>query len=211
MIADLVREDPECAPAIAELLREILPFSAALFVPPGWDERYVTGFGFTLEDLYAHGAEALEGRLRAAGLRPEEMRTGMDFSISPRERARRVLVLLRAGYLGEPGSPLHTNPEATELLFDGLRRQLDVSAAPGAVIQWDFRDAEPWHVRADPQGAVASAGRIEDPDLWLRCRFADWIEIASGRTPPWRLMLTGRLRIGGRLRVLARAPRLLGA
>ncbi len=70
MIADLVREDPECEPAIADLLREILPFTVAVFVPPGWDERYVTTFGFTLEDIYTQGAEAMEGRLRAAGLDP---------------------------------------------------------------------------------------------------------------------------------------------
>src|SRR5205814_552596 len=50
MIADLVREDPECTPAIEELLREMLPFTTAVFVPPGWDERYVTAFGFTLQD-----------------------------------------------------------------------------------------------------------------------------------------------------------------
>jgi ribonucleotide reductase beta subunit family protein with ferritin-like domain len=48
MIADLVREDPDCEGAIADLLREVLPFTAAVFVPPGWDERYVTSFGFTL-------------------------------------------------------------------------------------------------------------------------------------------------------------------
>ena len=34
MIADLVREDPDCEPAIADLLREILPFTVAVFVPP---------------------------------------------------------------------------------------------------------------------------------------------------------------------------------
>ncbi len=53
MIADLVREDPDCEPAVAELLREVLPFTTAVFVPPGWDERYVTSFGFTLEDIFA--------------------------------------------------------------------------------------------------------------------------------------------------------------
>src|SRR5213082_208847 len=46
MLADLIREDPECKPAIEELLREVLPYEAAVFVPPGWDERYVTSFGF---------------------------------------------------------------------------------------------------------------------------------------------------------------------
>src|SRR6516165_8240678 len=56
MIADLVREDPDCQPAIEELLREIFPYTAAVFVPPGWDESYITSFGFTLEQIYAYGA-----------------------------------------------------------------------------------------------------------------------------------------------------------
>src|SRR5947209_12964587 len=102
MIADLIRQDPECEPAIADLLREVLPFTTAVFVPPGWDERYVTSFGFTLEDIFAQGSEAMEGRLRAAGLDPGSVRLGLPFDLPPAERARRGLTLLRAGYLGEP-------------------------------------------------------------------------------------------------------------
>ena len=37
MIADLIREDPDCVAAIEELLREVLPFTSAVFVPPDWD------------------------------------------------------------------------------------------------------------------------------------------------------------------------------
>src|SRR5437588_8796131 len=129
MLADLVREDPECEDAIAELLREILPFTTAVLVPPGWDERYVTAFGFTLMDIYVHGADAIEGRLRAAGLRPEEMRTGLPFDVSNEERARRAMTLLRAGYLGEPNGHVTPDPAATALLFDGLRRQVHPSIA----------------------------------------------------------------------------------
>ena len=89
MIADLLREDPECQPAIEELLRELLPFTTAVFVPPGWDEEYVHCFGFTLEDVYTHGAESMDGRLRAAGLKLETMRVGLPFDLPPAERARR--------------------------------------------------------------------------------------------------------------------------
>jgi ribonucleotide reductase beta subunit family protein with ferritin-like domain len=38
LLSDLVREDPECEPAIDEILRELFPFTAAVFVPSGWDE-----------------------------------------------------------------------------------------------------------------------------------------------------------------------------
>jgi ribonucleotide reductase beta subunit family protein with ferritin-like domain len=210
MLADLVREDSDCEPAIEELLREILPFTTAVFVPPGWDERYVTSFGFTLEDIYTHGADALDGRLRAAGLRPEKMRVGLPFDLPPKERARRALTLLRAGYLGEPGSPVAPSAEATEMLFDGLRRTIDTSVAPGATIQWDFRDAEPWHLRIDNGASTVAPGRSLNPDLTFHCRFEDWLDLTAGRSEPWRSLLTGKVRPTGKLRMLARAPKLFG-
>jgi hypothetical protein len=210
LIADLVREDPDCEPAIADLLREVLPWTAAVFVPPGWDERYVTSFGFTLEDIFAQGAEAMEGRLRAAGLDPASMRLALPFDLTPLERARRGLTLLRSGYLGEPNGPVTPNAESTAMLFDGLRRQVDPSVAPGATIQWDFSDAEPWHLRIDNGRTSVAVGRVEHPDLTFHCRLADWVELASGRTEPWRALLTGKVRPSGRLRMLVRTPKLFG-
>ena len=210
MIADLVREDPDCEPAVAELLREVLPFTTAVFVPPGWDERYVTSFGFTLEDIFAQGAESMEARLRAAGLDPTKMRLGLPFDLPPLERARRGLTLLRAGYLGEPSGAITPNPEATAMLFDGLRRTIDASAAPGATIEWDFSDAEPWHMRIDNGGTSVVQGRAEDPDLTFHCRLTDWVDIAAGRTEPWRALLQRKVRPTGSLRMLLRTPKLFG-
>ena len=210
MIADLVREDPDCEPAIAELLREVLPFTVAVFVPPGWDERYVTSFGFTLEDVFAQGAEAMEGRLRAAGLDPMTMRLGLPFDLSPAERAHRGLTMLRAGYLGEPNGPVTPNPEATAMLFDGLRRQIDPAVAPGATIQWDFSDAEPWHLRIsrDSGPTAVAPGLADHPDLTFHCRLTDWVDIAAGRTEPWRALLQRKVRPSGSLRMLVRSRRL---
>jgi hypothetical protein len=205
MLSELVREDPDCVAAIGELLREILPFTTALFVPPGWDERYVTAFGFTLEQLYTHGAEAMEGRLRAAGLDPNQLRIGFPFDLPPQERARRGLTLLRAGYLGERTNGVQPNPEATALLFDGLRRTVDPSKAPGATIQWQFTDAEPWFLRLDGDVPTVGPGTVEHPDLVLRTRFEDWLDLAAGRTDPWKALLTGRLRPRGKLQMLLRA------
>jgi hypothetical protein len=205
-----VREDPDCVAAIGELLREILPFTTALFVPPGWDERYVTAFGFTLQDIYTRGADAIDGRLRAAGLRPERMRIGLPFDLSPAERANRALTLLRAGYLGEPDGPVTPDAQATAMLFDGLRRSIDASAAPAATIEWDFRDAEPWHLRIENGSASVAPGRAEHPDLTFRCRFEDWVDLTAGRVQPWRAFLLGRIRPSGSLRMLARMPKLFG-
>ena len=208
MIADLVREDPDCEPAIEELLREIFPYTAAVFVPPGWDERYVTSFGFTLEEIFAYGADSIESRLRAAGLNPTTMRVGMPFDVPPEERARRGLAMLRAGYLGEPNGAVKPDPEVTALLFDGLSRQIDTSVAPGATIQWEFADAEPWHVRIDNGRAKPQQGRVENPDLVFSSRFQDWLDLTAGRIEPWRAALTGKVRPRGKLRMLVRAPKL---
>ncbi len=208
MIADLTREDPDCLPAIEELLREILPFTSAVFVPPDWDERYVTVFGFTLHDIYTHGADALDARLRAAGIDPLRLRTGLPFDLPARERARRGLLLLRAGYLGEPNGRVTPNTEATALLFDGLRRQVDASVVPGANIQWEFSDAEPWYLVIDSGATSAVQGRVADPDLTFRCRFEDWLDLAAGRTEPWRALLLRKIRPSGRLRMMVRAGKL---
>ena len=208
MLADLVREDPDCEPAIEELLREILPYTAAVFVPPGWDERYITSFGFTMEELFEHGGSALEGRLKAAGLDPLKMRIGLPFDLEPQERARRGVKLLRVGYLGEPNGPVQPDAEATELLFDGIRRTVDTSLAPGAKILWDFTDAEPWHLRIDNGNASVGPGHVEDPDLVFRCRFGDWLDLSAGRTDPVRAVLRRKLRPSGKLRMLVRTPKL---
>jgi len=102
MIADLIREDPDCVAAIEELLREVLPFTSAVFVPPDWDERYVTVIGFTLQDIYTHGADALDARLRAAGIDPLTLRTGLPFDLPAPERARRGLALPLAAAAQDP-------------------------------------------------------------------------------------------------------------
>jgi 1,2-phenylacetyl-CoA epoxidase catalytic subunit len=208
LLSELVREDPECVTAVGDLLREVLPYTTAVFVPPGFDERYVTVFGFTLEQLYTRGAESIEGRLRAAGIDPTALRVGLPFDLPPEERARRGLTLLRAGYLGERLNGVTPTPEATALLFDGLRRTVDAKQAPGASVQWEFTDAEPWHLRLDGHAPSVAPGRLDEPDLVLRCRFEDWLDITAGRSDPWRALLSGRIRPRGKLRMLVRAPKL---
>lgn len=208
MISELVREDPDCVAAIEELLREILPYTAAVFSRADRDESYVTAFGFTFEQLFVDGGASLEARLRAAGLEPETMRVGLQFDLPVAERARRGLVLLRAGYLGEPNGPVTPQAEATEILFDGIRRTVDSSRAPGATIQWEFTDAEPWHLRIDNGATSVSAGRADHPDLTFRCRFGDWVDLTAGRIEPWRSLALRKVRPSGRIGMLLRAPKL---
>jgi hypothetical protein len=136
------------------------------------------------------------------------MRVSLPFDLPPQERARRGVALLRAGYLGEPGSRVTRTPETTAMLFDSLRRQVDTSIAPGATIQWLFSDAEPWHLRIDNGATAVAPGRSERADLTFHCRFEHWLDVIAGRTDPWRAVLTGKVRPTGSPRLLIKAPRL---
>src|SRR5215213_3855430 len=209
LLRDLAAEDPEVPEAVAEQLRAVTPVSLGVFVPPNWDTRYVECFGFTLEDVYEEGARSFEAKFRAAGL-PIESLPGpqvMPMDFAPRERAERGLAMLRYGFLGERNGPPARDPEAMTVLFDSIRRNVDMRRAPDGpfVLQWEFADAEPWHVRLDNGSTAAAPGRAPQVDLELRCRFDDWVDVVAGRLDPRRAVATGRLRPRGTLRALWRA------
>jgi putative sterol carrier protein len=215
LLRDLAAEDPEVPDAVAEQLRAATPVSLAVFVPPGWDTRYVECFGFTLEDVYEVGARSFESKLKAAGL-PVESLPGpqvMPMDLPPRERGQRGLDMLRAGYLGEPNGPPKRDPEAMAMLFDAIRRNIDLRRAPAEplTLQWDFADAEPWHLRLDNGSTAAAPGRAPHVDVELRCRFDDWVDLVAGRLDPRRAVATGRLRPRGKPRALWRARGLFSA
>jgi hypothetical protein len=174
------------------------------------DRRYTECFGFTLEELYETGAVALEQRLRAIGLRPEQLiGVAFPFDLPPRERGERAVAILAANLVGPKGPVVQTR-RVMELMRDNLRRQADPRPVrPGTVIQWDFADAEPFYLTLDGTAAV-TAGRAARPDLTLRMRFADWAEVFAGRADPRRLLLRGRLRPRGDLRLLLKLGAVLG-
>jgi hypothetical protein len=209
LLRDLAAEDPEVPEAVAEQLRAVTPVSLAVFVPPNWDTRYAECFGFTLEQIYEEGARSFEAKFKAAGM-PVESLPGpqvMPMDMPPRARAERGLAMLRAGYLGERNGPPARDPEAMGVLFDSVRRNVDLRRAPDGpfVLQWEFPDAEAWHVRLDNGTTAAAPGRAPHVDLELRCRFDDWVDLVAGRLDPRKAVATGRLRPRGTPRALWRA------
>jgi len=212
LLRDLASEDPEVPEAVAEQLRAVTPVSLAVFVPPGWNTAYAECFGFTLEQIYEEGARSFEAKFRAAGL-PVESLPGpqiMPMDLPPRQRAERGLGMLRAGYLGERNGPPARDPAAMAMLFDSVRRNVDLRRAPAGpfVLQWDFPDAEPWHVRLDNGSTAAAPGRAPHVDLELRCRFDDWVDVVAGRLDPRRAVASGRLRPRATPKAFWRARRL---
>jgi putative sterol carrier protein len=205
LLSDLFAEDPECKDAVGELLREILPFAAAVFVPPGWDTSLVECFGFTIEQIFAEGMQSMETKMRSAGLPVEEIPGfPMPLDRPVDERVRRSLVLLRAGVLGEKNGPPGRDPEVLEILFESIKNSVDprVSLGRPTTIQWEFSDAEPWHIRIDNGDTSVAPGRAASPDLTFRCRYEDWVDVGARRADPRRLMLTGKIRPRGSLRTL---------
>ena len=206
LLRDLALEDPEVPEAVADLLRDVLPYTVGVFAPPNWDRRYSECFGFTLEEIYEEGARSFESKLRAAGLPVEDLPGPLLYPIDlpPRERALRGMALLQAGILGEKNGPPARDPETMALLFDTVRRGVDFRTAPAGplTVQWDFADAEPWHLRLDNGSTAVAPGRVEAPDIVFRARYEDFVDVVGGRLDPRRAMATGRLRPRGSLRTL---------
>jgi hypothetical protein len=215
MLSDLRRMAPgEVPDAVAELLREVVPWTAAVLVPPGWDTRYVECFGSTLEEIGLEGITSFETKLRSAGLPLDELPGPPIFvpGIEPAERVRLGQKLVRSGVLGEKLGPPERDAETMSALFRLVSQGLDLSKAPSpAILQWDFADADPWHVRIDNGASAAAPGRAERPTVTIKARYEDFVDTVAGRKDPKRLMLRGRIRPRGNLRWLWRAREMFPA
>jgi hypothetical protein len=214
LLRDLAKEDPEVPLAVADLLREVLPYTAAVFVPPNWDRRYSECFGFTIEQIFEEGARSFESKLRAAGLAIDTLPgpVAYPYDLAPEERARRMIAMLQAGLMGEGNGPPPRDPATMELLFDMLRRGVDprVTLPAPLTLQWDFPDAEPWHLRVDNGDSAARAGFAEAPDVTYKVRYDDFVDVFAGRLDPRRAVLTGKLRPRGSVKALWVSRRLFG-
>jgi ribonucleotide reductase beta subunit family protein with ferritin-like domain len=212
LLSDLCRDDDECKQAVADMLREVIPYTAAVLVPPGWDRRYTEVFGFTLEEIGAEGAASLETKLRSAGLPMDELPGPPIFSpgMEPLERAKLGQRLVYGGILGEKTGPPRRDPETMQAIFQMLLGGLDrrgVPSEPGT-IQWDFRDADPWHLVVANGDTRVEAGRVQSPTVTIECSYEDWADLLGGREHPLKLAALRRLRPKGDLRWLWRARRM---
>jgi putative sterol carrier protein len=101
--------------------------------------------------------------------------------------------------------------EAFEILFDGmtLALDLDVARSLGGAIEWEFTDAQPWHIIVTNGHAEAKPGKAgEGAALRLESSAADWAKIAAGRVDPRWALLKRRLRVHGSLAAKAKLPKL---
>jgi Ribonucleotide reductase, small chain/SCP-2 sterol transfer family len=212
LLSDLCREDPDCKHAVADMLREVIPWTAAVLVPPGWDRRYTEVFGFTLEEIGAEGAASLETKLRSAGLPIEDLPGPPIFStdLEPIERARMGQRLVWGGILGEKTGPPKSDPETMAALFQLMVGGLDHEYPPRrpGTIQWEFPDAAPWHLVVANGDTRVQPGIADSPTVTLKCRYEDWADLIGGRQNGLRLTATRRLRPSGDLLWLWSARRM---
>jgi hypothetical protein len=212
-LSECFAESDECKAAVVELLREILPKTMGVFVPPNWDREYTRCYGFEMEDIYAFGMRSVETKWKAAGYPITDMPADvfpLDFEKSPEERAADAIKLLEAGVTGEPVAEPDSSPETQQMLFDVMARSVDHSAVNGRpiTIQWRFSDAAPWHVRIDNGSTQALQGEAPKPDLTFETSWRDWLEVSTWGGDPRRAMLQRKLRPRGNPLVLLKMPRI---
>src|SRR5438046_9754257 len=105
-----------------------MPYTIGVFIPPNWDESYVTVFGKTIEDVFETGMTSFDQKLRAAGMPLEEL-PGVPIrtDIPPRQRAEQAVAMMRANLLGEKFGPPQRDPELKQIYLDSIRAGLDPS------------------------------------------------------------------------------------
>jgi hypothetical protein len=202
-LSEMFAESDECKQAVVELLREVLPFTLSVFVPPGWDERYTTEYGFTLEDVYAFGMRSVEAKWRAAGFPLDEMPPDIypvDKSMTHEERAGQQIQLLKAGVLGEPNGRPDSSPETQRMFFEIISRSAHLDGAGNGrpwVFQWRFSDADPWQIVIENGSSRAQPGDAAKPDFAVETDWAQWIEVSTRGGSPFPAILRRRLRPRG--------------
>ena len=211
LLSDLAREDPVRVPkAVARILRDVTRYTAQVLMPPGWDERYITVFGATYDEVGIEGLTSMTTKLRSAGLAVETLPGPplLPVGLSPLEISQRGRALAQAGVIGVREGPSRRDPETVALLFDTIRRQ--VNPAHGlrrpTTFQWEFTDPDipTWHLTVDNGSSTVAEGEAPRADLRLRLAYQDWIDIVGERLDPRRAVVTGRLRPRGNPLALGR-------
>jgi hypothetical protein len=211
LLADLNREDPVRVPrAVARLLREVNSFTSQVLMPPGWDERYITVFNATLDEVGIEGVLSMTSKLRSAGLAVESLPGPpvLPPGLTPLEISQRGRALAKAGVIGVREGPTQRDPDTVALLFDTIRRQVtpDHGLTRPTTFQWEFTDGDvaSWHLTVDNGSSAVAEGPAAAPDLRLRVSYQDWVDIVGQRLDPLRAVATGRLRPRGNPLALAR-------
>ena len=211
LLSDLKREDPVGVPkAVARILRDVTRYTAQVLMPPGWDERYISVFGATYDEVGVEGLTSMTTKLRSAGLAIETLPGPalLPPGLSPLEVSQRGRALAQAGVIGVREGPSKRDPETLALLFDTIARQVnpDHGLKRPTTFQWEFTDPDvpAWHLTVNNGSSSVEQGEARKADLRLRLSYQDWVDIVGERLEPVRAIATGRLRPRGNPLAFAR-------
>jgi hypothetical protein len=204
LLSDLNREDPVRVPkAVAKILRDVTRYTAQVLMPPGWDERYITVFGATYDEVGVEGLSSMTTKLRSAGLAIDTLPGPplLPPGLSPLELSQRGRALAKAGVIGVREGPTKRDRETIAMLFDTIRRQVNPNHGlkRPTTFQWEFTDPDipTWHLTVNNGSSTVEQGEAPDPDLRLRLSYQDWADLVGERLDPVRAIATGRLRPRG--------------
>jgi len=206
-LSEIVPQSDECKAAIVELFREVNRYSTAVICPPNYDRAYTECWGFSLEEIFSFGLKLIKQRWKTIGFPLEEMPADVwpfDLNLPVEEIAARQIKLLLAGVTGEPHSNPDSSPEVQEIFFDMISRVANTKAADAGpfTTQWQFTDAEPWHLVLDNGSTRAVRGQAANPDLTLRTDWAEWVSISKNDQNPLKSIAARRLAPKGSPRAL---------
>ena len=102
--------------------------------------------------------------------------------------------------LGEKLGAPERDEETMDALFQLVHGGLDHGAAPRVpgTIQWDFPDADPWHLVVSNGDTHVAPGRAPDPTVTLEVGYEDFADLIAGRVSGPALALRRRMRPRGR-------------
>jgi len=212
LLHDVASGDERCRRAVADLLREVTPWGAAVLQPPGWDRNYTEVFGFSLEDIGEEGITSLQTKLRSAGMPMDEL-PGPPIippDEAPRELATRGPLLVQAGLLGERQLAPPRDAATVELVMDAVRRGIPPTNGTRLTVQFAFTDVEPWTLRLNRGEPTIERGTAPKADVTLRTSWEDWLDVAGFRVNPGHAIMRGKLRPRARLSALRLLPAVLG-
>ena len=187
LLRDLALEDPEVPDAVADLLREVLPYSAAVFVPPELGPALHRVLRLHARGDLRGGRALVRDRLRAAGM-PLESLPGpipYPYDLDPAERARRGIAMLEAGLLGEGNGAAAARPGDDGAAVRLRRRGVDPRHAPPARSRCSGTSPTPSrrHLRVEQDARRrrrAAGARPTAPTVtFRRIRYDDFVDGAS--------------------------------
>lgn len=196
ILEQLVASEPACREAVQDLIKQVLPDAAEIFIPPNLDFTYPQMLGYDMAELFRFATQSVEKRMRAAGVPVPRIRYRLPQvkgdpilpyrEPTPAEAAlRAVRADLTPAFTFE-GLALAFNPKAAEDIDELFL--LDITGKGGGT--WTIKIAG---------GAVEvfEGAPSEEPTTIMEMDAETWLALSTGEMLGAEAFLLGRLTFEG--------------